>query len=80
MILLILGWIGTLMVIGAYALVVTHHLEGDSWLARVLNLLGSVCIAIPAAIAGLWNVVALQAVWFGITLYAILRPRPKLSP
>jgi hypothetical protein len=62
MILLILGWIGTLMVIGAYALVATNHLDGDSWAARVLNLLGPVCIAIPAAIAGLRNVIVLQVV------------------
>jgi hypothetical protein len=80
MIFLMLGWIGTLMVIVAYALVATSRLKGDSRVVRILNLLGSVCIAIPAAIGGLWNVVALQVVWFAITLFAVLRTRSKLSP
>lgn len=80
MILTLLGWIGTLMVIGAYALVAMEHIKGDSVAVRLLNLIGPICIAIPAAIAGLWNVAALQGVWFMITLLAVFKKPTKKKP
>ena len=69
----LLGWIGAALLLGAYALVSTKKVEGDSITYQVLNLLGSAFLIVNSAYYGAYPSVGVNVVWIGIALFAILR-------
>lgn len=71
----LLGWIGAALLLGAYALVSTKRLEGDSLVYQLLNLFGSAFLIVNSAYYGAYPSVGVNVVWIGIAIFAILRLR-----
>jgi len=69
----VLGWIGAALLLGAYALVSTKKLEGDSVTFQLLNLLGSAFLIVNSAYYGAYPSVGVNVVWIGIAVFAIAR-------
>lgn len=69
----VLGWIGAGLLLGAYALVSTRKLEGDSIAYQALNLLGSAFLIVNSFHYGAYPSVGVNVVWIGIALFAIVR-------
>jgi len=68
----IIGWIGSAMVVAAYALNMYKKLAADTMLYYLLNIIGSACLivntffhhAIPSAVVNIiWVLIALAALW-----------------
>jgi len=69
----VLGWIGAALLLGAYALVSTRKVEGDSITYQLLNLLGSALLIVNSAYYGAYPSVGVNVVWIGIAVFAIAR-------
>jgi len=67
-----LGTVGAAMLLVAYWLVSKNKIEGDSRLYQLLNVAGSVVLAVYAALLQAWSSMALNIVWTFIGL-AMLR-------
>jgi hypothetical protein len=71
----IIGWLGSAMVVIAYALNITKKLLPDSMAYFILNIAGSVCLiantvyhnAIPSA--------AVNIVWIAIAVFALIKKK-----
>ena len=68
----ILGWIGMILVLLAYALLSTNKIENGK-LYQVLNLAASVLMAIGLFPTKAWFSITLQVVWGLIALIAIIK-------
>jgi hypothetical protein len=71
----ILGWIGAILLLLAYALVSNRKLAGDSVRFQLLNLSGGLLLAANSAYHGALPSVAVNAVWIVIGMVALLRAR-----
>jgi hypothetical protein len=69
----IAGWIGAALLLGAYALVSSKKLEGDSVSYQLLNLLGSALLIINSFYYGAYPSVGVNVVWIGIAVFSIAR-------
>ncbi|MGD2166100.1 MAG: hypothetical protein PVH50_11305 [Anaerolineae bacterium] len=69
----ILGWVGAALLLGAYALVSTGELEGDSIAYQLLNLLGSALLIANSAYYGAYPSVGVNVLWIGIAAVSIVR-------
>jgi hypothetical protein len=69
----VLGWAGAVLLLGAYALVSTRKLEGDSIVYQMLNLLGSALVMVNSFYYGAYPSVGVNVIWIGIALFAITR-------
>ena len=72
----VIGWIGALLIISAYALLSAGRLHGDSKLYHVMNIFGAVGFVVNSGWNGALPSAALNAVWMGIGGYALLRRKP----
>ena len=67
------GWAGAGLLLGAYVLLSTRRITGESPLFHLMNLLG----AIGFVINGWWHQAypnaAMNVVWAGIAVYALVR-------
>ncbi len=70
-----IGWVGAALILVAYGLLSSGKLDGRSIAYQLLNLIGSVGVLINSG----WNhaipSVALNVVWMGIGLTALIRYR-----
>jgi hypothetical protein len=71
----LMGWIGAVLLLLAYALVSSGRLAGDSVRFQLLNLSGGLLLAANSAYHGALPSVAVNAVWIVIGLAALLRAR-----
>jgi hypothetical protein len=71
----VMGWVGAILLLLAYALVSSRKLAGDSVRFQLLNLSGGVLLATNSAYHGALPSVAVNAVWIVIGLTALLRAR-----
>jgi hypothetical protein len=71
----IMGWVGAILLLLAYALVSSRKLAGDSVRFQLLNLSGGLLLAANSAYHGALPSVAVNAVWIIIGLVALLRAR-----
>lgn len=69
----IAGWIGAALLLGAYALVSTRKLDGDSVAYQLLNLLGSALMIVNSFYYGAYPSVGVNVVWIGIAVFSITR-------
>lgn len=76
----LLGWLGTILILVGYSGVVTGYLAYNSTFFRITAVVGPVFVGVSSAVAGLWNVVALQTVFALITVFAIVQDFFKPSP
>lgn len=69
----IIGWVGALALLLAYALVSQRRVAGDAASYQVLNLGGSVFLLLNAAYYGAYPSSFVNVVWAGIGLYTLMR-------
>ena len=68
----VLGWFGAALLLGAYALVSSKRLEGDSVAYQSLNLAGSALLIVNSAYYGAYPSVGVNVVWIGIAVFTIV--------
>lgn len=69
------GWVGALALLSAYALVSSGRVQGGGIGFQRVNLVGAGGLAVNSTYHGAWPSVALNAVWLGIGVVALLRLR-----
>lgn len=74
----IVGWIGAIALLVAYALVSARRVEGDSTSYQSLNLVGSVFLIVNTVYYRAYPSAFLNLVWGAIAVYAIGKTLPKL--
>ncbi len=72
LVLSLLGWVGTATVVGGYLALTLGKLRGDGPYQLVTSA-GSILVALGAAAAAAWSVVALQLAFVVITAFGALR-------
>lgn len=75
----VVGWLGAGCLLAAYALVSAGRI-GPGWAYQLLNLAGSVGLAVNAVTHGAWPSAALNAVWLVIALLAVRGIRASGRP
>lgn len=70
----VLGWIGAVLVLGAYALVSLGKLPPSSRMWAALNILGAGSLAWSATLDENWPFVVLNSVWAMIGVAAFVKP------
>ena len=71
----IIGWIGAVLLLLAYALVSYKRLPGDSVRFQLLNLAGGLLLAVNSGYHGALPSVVVNAVWIVIGILALVRAR-----
>jgi hypothetical protein len=74
----LMGWVGAVLLLLAYALVSSRRLAGDSVRFQLLNLSGGLLLAINSGYHGALPSVAVNAIWIVIGLVALLRARRRV--
>ena len=69
----VLGWIGAVALLCAYALVSNKKVEGDSPAYQTLNLVGSIFLIANTFFYGAYPSVAVNLFWTGIAVFTLLR-------
>jgi len=67
----IIGWVGTATILGAYLLLSTGRLTGQSRAYQWANVVGAVCFIINCTYLGAFPSVALNVAWAAIGLYTL---------
>jgi len=73
----ILGWIGTLLYLVAYALVSMKKVEGDSGLYQGMNIVAGTLLIVNTLYWRAYPSLGLNAAWIGIALLTLWRKRRK---
>ncbi|HWZ64084.1 MAG TPA: hypothetical protein VNX02_13755 [Steroidobacteraceae bacterium] len=74
------GWIGAALIVGAYALLSSGKVTGDSRVYHYMNIVGAVGFVVNSGWNGAYPSAALNVVWLGIGSYALLqRRRPQVK-
>jgi phosphoglycerol transferase MdoB-like AlkP superfamily enzyme len=74
----IVGWIGAIALLVAYALISARRVEGDSTSYQSLNLVGSILLIVNTVYYRAYPSAFLNLVWGAIAVYAIGKVLPKL--
>jgi hypothetical protein len=69
----VIGWIGAVAILVAYALVSTRKLEGTSIPYQLLNLAGGACLIANTIYYRAYPSTFVNLVWAGIAIYTIGR-------
>lgn len=69
----ILGWIGAIAVLAAYALVSINKIQGDGISYQALNLVGAALLLVNSLFYGALPSVGVNVIWIGIAILAIIR-------
>ena len=67
----VLGWIGAIALLVAYALISAGRVEGDSKGYQLLNLVGSILLILNTVYYGAYPSAFLNLFWMGVALYAL---------
>jgi len=67
----VLGWVGAIALLAAYALISARRVEGDSSSYQFLNLGGSVFLMVNSAFYGAYPSAFVNVIWLGIALIAL---------
>ncbi|WP_307453811.1 MULTISPECIES: hypothetical protein [Microbacterium] len=73
----IIGWVGTVMLVAAYALLTAGRLTAGGWIYQSMNLVGGLALLINCISLSAWPSAALNLVWFGIGLVGLVRSRRR---
>jgi hypothetical protein len=71
----IIGWIGAVLILAAYALLSAGRLKGDSLSYQVMNILGAAGFVVNSGWNGALPSAAMNLVWIGIGVFAIRQQR-----
>ena len=84
LVLQIIGWLGTCLIVLAYALVQFAKINQRSKIYQTMNLLGALCVGVDVFHQRAWPAFALQVVWGIIAVIALGKSRKpiddKVSP
>ena len=69
----VVGWIGALLILAAYGLLSAGKLDARSPAYQWLNVVGAVGFILNSGWNGAWPSAALNVVWVGIGLVALVR-------
>lgn len=78
MIIDIIGWIGSVMVVMAYALNMYKLMASDSLIYYGLNIIGSACLIVNTVYHNAIPSAVVNIIWVFIALVALLRKKPKV--
>jgi len=73
----IIGWIGMVLLLGAYTLLTLKKLRGDGWIYQLMNLFGGISVAVNSAYYGAIPVAVLNTAWFLIGIYGFVSARKQ---
>lgn len=69
----VVGWIGAVLVLGAYGLLTMGKLRSMSWSYQLMNLFGSTGLAVNGFWNGAFPSVGLNLIWMGIGIFALTK-------
>ena len=69
----IVGWIGAILVLGAYGLLSAGRLPSSSLTYQLMNLFGSMGLATNGFWNGAFPSVGLNIIWMGIAVFALFK-------
>lgn len=69
----IIGWVGVILLLAAYALVSARKVEGDSLGYQVLNVTGGAFLIVNSFHYKAFPSVGVNVVWIGIAIYTMTR-------
>ena len=75
-----IGWVGAVMVLIAYVLLLRHRTSADGHVYLTLNFLGSGCLAISTSVAHAWSSAAVNMIWLAIGVTPLVRAWGSLQP
>lgn len=75
----ILGWVGTILYLVAYALISMKKVEGDSVLYQGMNVLAGVLLVVNTVYLRAYPSAGLNVAWVGIGLFTLGRKWFKRS-
>jgi hypothetical protein len=70
-----IGWVGAAALLVAYAMVSHKKLEGDSATYQLLNISGSLLLAVNTIFYGSYPSTFVNVIWAGIAVFAIAARR-----
>jgi hypothetical protein len=68
-----IGWIGALLLLTAYLLVSLRRLAGNGVVFQLLNIAGSIGLAVASIAGGVWPSVAVNVVWIAIGIGILVK-------
>jgi hypothetical protein len=69
----VLGWVGMVLLIGAYALVTAGRIRGTGLVFQLMNLFGGGLLMVNSAYYGAWPSAVLNLVWVVIGTVGLAR-------
>jgi hypothetical protein len=69
----VLGWIGALLILGAYALITTARWRSEQLRYQLTNAVGATALLVWAVSIAAWQSALLNAVWAVVGVYGVLR-------
>jgi hypothetical protein len=73
----LLGWLGALLLLGAYACVSFQRLRADGGLYQLLNALGSLLLVVNTLYYHAFPSAFVNVIWIGIAVAAAIRMRGR---
>ena len=74
----VVGWAGAVLILAAYALVSGGRLAARSRTYQLMNIVGAAGFVINSGWNGAYPSAALNVIWMGIGVHALLRRRSSL--
>lgn len=68
----IVGWIGTVLILGAYWMLSTGSLQAESIAYQLANAVGGIFLVYASVKTKDFPLVVLNAIWFFIAVYALV--------
>ncbi len=73
----VVGWVAAVLILLAYGLLSTGKLDGRSPVYQGMNIVGAVGFVVNSGLNGALPSAALNVIWIGIGVYALLRNRAR---
>jgi hypothetical protein len=71
----VLGWAAMVLIVWAYALLSAGRISADSKTYQFMNIAGAAAFIVNSGAKGAYPSAALNVIWIGIGVYALVRPR-----
>ena len=75
----VIGWLGAVGVLVAYAAVSTRRVSGTACSYQVMNAGGSIGLLVNTLYYGAYPSTVVNAIWLGIAFYALARSRKQCA-